>query len=256
MRGHRDLRLAATLAVICAIGALIVPLGAVRVVFAIPLTLFLPGYAITAAVQTRWRVGWPELLPLSLGIGLSWLALGGILLNYTPAGLQAIPWLVLLLATVLLGCWIAARRRPAAKRVRAPVVPRVGPGTALLLAGCAAMTAAALILAQTTLHAGRAFGYTALWMAPAGQSGGSVRIGVTSEQQDATAYRLRVDLDDRPKPVVRSFSLNPGESRTLTLEPGSATAGVQVEATLFKRGHPHTPYRRVFGQVPGEGGRR
>ena len=48
MRGHADLRAAVAAALLCAVPALLLPLAGMRVLFALPLTLFLPGYAIVA----------------------------------------------------------------------------------------------------------------------------------------------------------------------------------------------------------------
>jgi hypothetical protein len=255
MRGHRDLRLVAAATAICVFGSLITPLGATRIVFAAPLALFLPGYAITAAVFGSRSLGRLDLVPLSVGISLAALILGSILLNYTPGGLRGVPWALLLLLIVLGGCRVAAlRREPAPARQPAISIPKVTPTAAILSAGCVAMAAAALILAQTTLHADRAFGYTELWMSPPDQSGRVARIGVTSEQQHPTNYRLEVQFGDLPQPVVSTFTLAPGESRTLSLKRGPSPQMVPVKATLFKRGHPHTVYRRVDGSLPAAGG--
>lgn len=250
MRGHRDLRLVVAAAALCAVGSLVTPLGTARIVFAAPLTLFLPGYAIVAATFGRQGPGWPALLPLSVGASLSALALGSLLLNYTPGGLRAVPWALLLLLIVL-GCCLAAawRREPAAGSRLAISPPAVRPAGASLLVGAAALAATALILAQVTVPASNAFGYTELWMSPTEQSAQVTRVGVTSQQQHATSYRLEVRVGDRPA-VVHSFSLAPAESRTFDIHGPTVAGPTRVEADLFKRAQPDAVYRHVYGWAP------
>lgn len=252
MKGHRDLRLVVAVTGVCVLGSLITPLGAARIVFAAPLTLFLPGYAITAAAFGPQPLSWPARVPLSVGMSLSALALGSILLNYMPGGIRGVSWALLLLLVTLGSCRTAAlRRSPAPARQPALAMPKVTPAAAILSAGCVAMVAAALILSQTTLHADRAFGYTELWMVPTDQSGGVARIGVTSQQQRSTTYRLEVRFGNRS--VIRSFTLAPGESQVLRLDPGPSPEAVPVRATLFKRGRTGDVYRQVYGWIPAAG---
>ena len=53
MRGHRDLRGAATAALACALLALLLPFAPLSLLFAAPLAFFLPGYAITCAAFAK-----------------------------------------------------------------------------------------------------------------------------------------------------------------------------------------------------------
>lgn len=246
MRGHRDLRLLVALTLVCAAGALFTPLGAVRVVFAAPLALVIPGYAIAAAAFGSHLPPWPERLPLTLGVSLAFLALASLVLNYTPGGIHGLPWALLLVAVVVLCCGIAARRR-GRSRSRTPALPRpkIRPATAILAASALAMVAAALVLAQATPHSDRVAGYTQLWIAPSGPGDGSARIGVTSEQQQTRAYRLLVDVEGQSKPMTDSFELQPGETHLTTISPSQIGSPVAVEAKLYLRGHPSTVYRRV-----------
>jgi len=251
VKGYRDLRLVAAATVLCAAVSLITPLGAVRIMFAAPLALFLPGYAITAAASGRRPLGWPQLLPLSVGISLAALALGSILLNYTPGGLRGAPWALLLTLITLGSCRVAALRRPVGRQRQAAIaLPRPAPAVTVLVAAGVTMAIAALVLAQTTMRADGAFGYTELWMVPPAQSDRVARIGVTSEQQRPTAYRLVARLGDGSPPVDHSFTLDPGESRFLSLNPGTSAKPIPVVAELYKRGRLEVVYRQVSGWVP------
>jgi hypothetical protein len=246
MRGHRDLRLLVAFTLLCAVGALLTPLGAIRVIFAAPLALVIPGYAITTAAFGSRLPPWPERLPLTLGISLAFLALASLVLNYTPGGIRGLPWALLVVAVVLLCCRTAARRRGRI-RSKPSALPRlkIRPATAILAVCSLAMVAAALILARTTPHNDRVSGYTQLWMAPSEPTEASARIGVTSEQQQTRAYRLMVDVEGQSKPMAYSFELQPGETHLVTIAPTQIGSPVAVEAKLYLRGHPAKVYRRV-----------
>lgn len=246
MRGHRDLRLIVALTLVCAAGSLIVPLGAVRVIFAVPLTLILPGYAIAAAAFGSRLPAWPERLPLTLGVSLACLALSSLVLNFVPGGIHGFSWTLLLVLVVLGSCAAAARRRG---RVRhePPPLSKLKPSraTAILGVGTLALVAAALILAQATFDTGRVAGYTQLWIAPPKATPAPTRIGITSEQQQTRNYRLVVEVEGQTRPLVETFELRPSATRLVTIPSGSADSPVGVEAKLYLRSRPEKVYRRV-----------
>jgi uncharacterized membrane protein len=261
MRGHRDLVIASATAVLCGVVVLCVPLEGVRLAAAVPLSLLLPGYAITAAAFGRRQLQRPQLLLLSVGMSLATLAIGGLVLNYVPGGLRAASWAGLLLLVVLGGCTIAALRRPRpANRDLPGLRPQVQPvdGTHVLgtaLAGVAAVLAVgmALAISWTPVPAKNAVGYTRLWMLPSGgATRAPMRIGVDSEEQHPVAYKLEVQVGRRHTPFSSRLVLRPGQGRVLQLRvrrrpPGS----VPVTALLFRRDHPNAVYRRVTGWIAG-----
>lgn len=247
MRDHGHLRLAVVVTIVCAVGSLITPLGAVRLVFAIPLALILPGYAVTAAMFGSRRPDGLERLPLTLGVSLACIALGGLVLNYTPGGIRGLPWTLLLVLIVLGGCLVAARRcEPTDNERRSFAWPNPSPVTAILAASSIAMVVAALILAHTIVKADHVYGYTQLWISPPTTTDDPARIGVTSEQQQARTYRLVVEVGDRPSPIVESFELEPSQTHLLRIPSSQNVSPVRVEAKLYLRGDPNTVYRRVF----------
>lgn len=254
MRGHRDLTLAARVALVCALAALVLPFELLRVLFALPLTLFLPGYALAAASFARRPLPWPTLLLLSLALSLSVLALGALPLNYIPGGIREISWALLLLLVILNGCRVAALRRPPAPEgaTRWPR-PRVSRPQALLLGGGALAALAALVLAMTPLPADKALGYTELWISTKdhGAAGTVARIGVRSQEQRQVSYFLRVTFGGG-KPTVRLFDLSPGESDTAFVRGPPRDEALPVIATLFRQERPSKIYRRVVAVGPGE----
>lgn len=251
MREQRDLRLILALTVVCAVGSLITPLGAVRVIFAVPLALILPGYAITAAVFGSHLPAWPERIPLTLGIGLASAALASLVLNYVPGGIQGLPWALLLVLIVLLACISAARRRGRRGRRQPPSLPSMKPRpvTAVLGIGTVAMVVVALILAQATPENDHASGFTQLWIAPPKPTDVSTRIGITSEQQQTRAYRLVVKVEGEAKPEIETFELEPSQTHLVKIDSGGTGTPAGVEAKLYLRSDPSRVYRRVSTQL-------
>jgi uncharacterized membrane protein len=251
MRGHRDLEIVAVGSIACALLALVIPLTALSLLFAAPLILFAPGYAIVAATFARRSLERQRMLLLSVALSLTTLVLGGFLLNYMPGGVRALSWAILLLLVVL-GCSrSAALRRPRASR-RASSLPRLSPRDGGLLLGGALLATAALALAMTTLPATNARGFTELWVTPqAGAVNGSAEIGVGSEEQHSASYILRVRLGDSPRPLLRRLTLHPGETRTVKFDAPQSLGPVPVTAQLFRAESPAKVYRRVHAWIPG-----
>lgn len=248
MKGQRDLRIASVAALLCALVALLFPSEAVRLVFALPLTLFLPGYAIAAATFARRDLDRPRMLLVSLCLSLSALAVGALVLNYAPGGIRALSWALLLLAIVFGFCRAAALgRRGAGAAGTLPRLPRPAPaGLALAGLGLAAAVAA-LVLSASNVPADEAVGYTQLWVLPDRHSeAGDFQVGVGSEEKQAVPYDLLVRIDGQP-PFRRSFVLDPGETRLVRLASGATPGGapVPVVATLLRQSQTDEIYRRV-----------
>jgi Protein of unknown function (DUF1616) len=256
VRGHRDLQIVTATTLICAVMSPLLPIQILSLLFALPLALLLPGYALSAAIFARRKVGPTQFAVLSLGLSLCVLALGALLLNYLPGGIGPVSWAVLLALIALNGCRVAALRRPPAEKAptqRARPQLRLTAAGSGFLAGALLCTAAALALSFTTVSAKHADGYTALWLlppAPVDTAAGGARVGVDNEQQQRTSYILRVRIGGEPGEMVRSFSLDPAETRVLKLAPTPqrpSGAPTRVSAELFLQRKPEHVFRRVSG---------
>jgi hypothetical protein len=248
LSGYRDLRLTIAAAAASALLAVILPFEALRVLVALPLILFLPGYAITAATFAHGRISLQHALVLSLGLSLATLALGGLVLNYLPGGIRGGWWALLLFAVVLGACRAAALRRPRRWRPgkRQPLPP-LNAGQAGLATAGALAALAAVVLAFVPLGASGTVGYTEMWIKPLDGAKAGVEIGVGSAEHGDVPYRLFVKFGDGEPPQGRSFTLAPGETRTVRLlaedEPRRAKL---VEAALFREDLTDSgAYRRV-----------
>lgn len=248
MRGHRDLWWTCVAAALCALVTGLVPWEVVRLLAALPLAIFLPGYAIAAAVSGPRRADLSQLVLLIILCGLSVICLGGLVLNFMPGGIRTLTWVLLLVLVVLIAARVAALRRAepggertAWRRPRPRLVDLVVGALAIAIA------AGALVLAYTPLPAPRAAGFTALWMLPARPAvGPAVKVGVISSEQQAERYLLVVRPGAQARPENFSLTLAPGERRALrvpvTLEPGGPT---RVAAVLYREADPGVPYRHV-----------
>ena len=254
MRGHRDLKLATSAAVLCALVAALAPWEIVRIVAAVPLTLFLPGYAIVAAAFASQELAPPKRLTLSVGTSLMVLVLCTFVLNIFPFGLRTASWAVLLPLIVLAACRGAALRRVrrSPRRTATSFGLRLDPRSAVLVGAAVLIAAGALVLAQKPLPAEDAVGYSALWMLPADAREEEVVVGVISNEQDFTAYRLEVSLGGKSRPPqTYGVELDPGEERTFELEVPSVPGGrTRVVASLYREERPRKLYRRVTSWLP------
>lgn len=255
MRGHKDLRLTAAAAAVSALLALVLPVPWLSMLVAAPLFFLLPGYALASIAFARRPRGLAPLLGLTLGLSLSVLVLGSLVLNYAPGGLRAVPWALFLALVTLLACRGAALRRGRTRPLPLPRLrrPRLS-GAVVLSAAGAALGIAAIAIAFVTFDAPDAIGYTELWMQPAPASE-AVSIGVGSQEQEDTRYRLEIERARTSRTLSRSLSLDPGESDVLRIPipGGPATRPERVIATLYKADSPGRPYRRVNAWIGTEG---
>jgi len=254
MRGHRDLTIAAAAAVVGALVAVFVPVEIVRVVAALPLTLYLPGFALVAATFDGEELAPLKRVTVEVAASLIVLVLGAFLLNIFPFGLTTGSWAVLLALFVVIGCFVAARRRGAAKPERRPLFGAAGrpsTGTALLVGAAILIGAASIALAQMPLPAKHAEGYTALWMLPTDSDEEAVVVGVESNEQDPAAYRLRVSQGGESQSQTYRLELDPGEERTFEVEVPESSAGrAHVVASLYRDDKPGHLFRRVTRWLP------
>jgi hypothetical protein len=108
----------------------------------------------------------------------------------------------------------------------------------------------AIVLAQIPVTASDADGFTALWMLPT-KGGEGARVGVSSNQQKPTSYRLYVRTE-RSGGVTKRFTLDPGEERQFAVALDPNLAGRRVTASLYRDQKPQRIYRRVTNWLPDE----
>jgi uncharacterized membrane protein len=221
--------------------------GALRIFFALPLVLVLPGYALTAALFPGRSLGLAERALFSLGLSLAVAILGGLALHWAPVGLRASSWAVLLGNVTLLGCLVALVRR-----VRRPAEPAqagvVFTQTQAVALGLAAVIACgALLVARDGALNRRDPGFTQLWVLPAEtQAGAAVQLGVANQEAGIVRYRLQLQAGDEVLSAWPSIVLAPNERWQEVV--ALPRADREVEAVLYRLDMPQAPYRQVVYQ--------
>jgi hypothetical protein len=255
-RRNADLLAAVLLATVSAFVVEHTSIVAVRLVFVLPLLLFLPGYATTVATFGRTRLDGAQVVLLSLALSLSTVSLGALVLYLLPWGLRSSAWSLLAASVVWAGCAIAALRRAGTREQRRSVVfglRRLRARDVVLLVGAAMIAAAAIAVARTPLPAAHAQGYSSLWLLPrSSERASTLDVGVTSGELFRTRYRLVVRSGTRSV-YSRRLGLGPGDSwqHTIRLTPsGNNVRRSWVTAFLY-RSNDRVPYRRVRVRLTG-----
>ena len=222
--------------------------AALRLLIALPLVLVLPGYAVTAAVFPRRRLGAPETIAFSLGLSLAVLVLAGLALSLTPWGMGTVPWGIFLgvMALAAAGGW---RRQHGMSGVGG-TIPLPAARTALPFAAAALIVLAALRLAIVGQAQQPQAGFTQLWILPAPASAGNagaIRVGIATKEPAPTRYIVRLSAGGRTLRVWPDVAIAPGRGWQATFPlPAGLPAGGRVEATLSRATTPLTIYRRVW----------
>src|SRR5512143_90654 len=221
---------------------LVVDLSIVQLAFGLVLALVLPGYLITQALLPRSLAGIPERIVLSVGVSLAVDALGGLVLNLTPWGLERATWSLLLVGVSVLFFIIAALRR-------AWGMPHVAIGLSardgLLLLLALAIGIAALTIARAPAAPPSIEGYTALWVVPSDSAKSPVGFGVSSSEVSPVEYSLEIKVNGQVINRAPNFTLRPGEKWEATLDLPAAPAGnARLEADLYRLDRPQSIYRQ------------
>ena len=114
MSYSKDLQIVAMIIILTALFVLLPPLNTspVRTILGIPMVLFVPGYALIAALFPRKNdLDGIERLALSFGLSIAVVPLIGLGLNFTPFGIRLVPIIVSLSVFTLAMLLIAYLRR-------------------------------------------------------------------------------------------------------------------------------------------------
>jgi Protein of unknown function (DUF1616) len=236
---------------ICAAASYTISAPIARLIFALPLALYLPGYAVAAALFAPRRLNAVPSLVLSAGFSLVLLVIGGVVLNYLPGGIRRGAWEVLLAIVVTVACSIAWLRRleePGTSWRPAMRLPSIAV-IALMVPGLVAAVAA-IFLAFIPLHAKNVGGYTELWWQPAQiQHQTGVRVGITSDEKERTAYRLTIEIGHHKN--TGTFTLAPGSSQLVYVPAPRRKAATRLGVKIWLGKAPHSKgvYRYVYGWI-------
>jgi hypothetical protein len=186
----------------------------IRTPLAIPLVLFLPGYALARALLPAGALSRVELFVVSVALSIAVSIVGGLLLGLTPNGLNPLSWTLLLSLVAIAGALGASLRAPRApgEARRWPAVRRAEAGVLI-----AATIAVAAILTGTSVIASQLVSPppAALWMLAvdgqptqarlgmrAGSPGGQYVIKLASSGVQIGEYTLNLGAGEQWETIV------------------------------------------------------
>jgi hypothetical protein len=247
----RDLAAAAGLALAGLVLALIPVPSPVRAAALLPLALFVPGYALAAALFLPGEIGRDlrGVVSVAFSVGVS--AIGGLTAELV-VGLDRTAWAVLLASATVLAAAVAIHRRAAVEAAGSeprPRLPRVGPVAPLAVLLAIAIAGWATASATEGVHrqASRSH-FTSLWLTPR-DSGEDLAatVGVQNHEGQPVTYRLTVRRGTRRIGWWR-LRLGAGQEWQGQL-PSSAISGAGPLVARLARGG--LPYHRVSLRMEG-----
>jgi hypothetical protein len=169
-----------------------------RIVFGIPLALFLPGHALMLFVDPEGRLGGPEWFTLSVSSSIAVTTLLGMALASTPMGLTANAAVVALTLVTLLALFAAGTRTATLSfgrlmPIRRNSIQRATFG-ALALAAC---TLLVLLLTIPGAVTSSTTGQVVVLWGLRNESGTAVRIGANNVSAEPRSYRLTITQGGR-----------------------------------------------------------
>jgi uncharacterized membrane protein len=215
---------------------------------ALPLVLFLPGFAVLRLAIDPATFRLSHAL-LACGISIAVTICGGFLLHSLGA-ITARGWMVLLggitLVSFVASIWRWGWSMPRAEGLSA-FASVSGRDTAMFV--CAlAITVGAYLTARDGALAHREFPATEFWMVPQHECcPNALTLGIRNLEGNTTKYEVEIMLEGHIVGAFRSITVAPGDTWTaeanLSFKPGS---GRRAEAWLFKNGDHSVIYRRVW----------
>jgi len=194
------------------------PFSALRIVLGLPLILFFPGYILLIALYPREnQLGGIDRVALSFGVSLAIVPLIGLILNYTPWGIQLYPILiaiaVFILATSLIA-WYRRHRVPEVERFTISLTLNLAPwrgqnfvdktlSVIVIVAILATTGVLGYVLAAPRIEEGFTEFYI---LGPEGKAEGypeelvageetKVIVGIINREHETMSYRLEIRID-------------------------------------------------------------
>jgi len=257
-----DLLLPLNLLVIVLIIAIILsPANTVRIILGLPFVLFLPGYALAAALFPRKdALSGIERVALSFGMSIAVASLIGLLLNYMPWGIGVYPIFISLTIFILVMSIIARyQRRRLTEGERLAIsfnlsLP-IGRGQGTLDKVLTIILVPAILGAMGTIgyavatpRVGERF--TEFYVL--GPEGNAIEyptelkvgeqwigiVGIVNQEQETASYLVEVTIDGIRNEEIGAIVLEHGEKweRRVTFKPARAKDNQKVEFLLYKNG--------------------
>ncbi len=239
-------------------------------IFALPLTFFLSGYALTQTLFRRrvpeqmesspndlihrpdLKLGHPigstDAILLSFGLSMAIDVLIGFGLNILPIGLKTQSWILSLglVTTVFVVLAIFLRRKD---------IPRIATRSRIritlqdcVLFGLAILVVASAIWLSVIRPLQPQPSFTQFWMLPDNQASKTcaVSIGIQSFETTPETYRIVMAVNNTQTNTWSSIALAAQQKwvQSVRVTPGTASS-LDIEARLYRTDNPGTAYRNV-----------
>ena len=237
------------------------PFSALRIVLGLPLILFFPGYILLIALYPREnQLGGIDRVALSFGVSLAIVPLIGLILNYTPWGIQLYPILiaiaVFILATSLIA-WYRRHRVPEVERFTISLTLNLAPwrgqnfvdktlSVIVIVAILATTGVLGYVLAAPRIEEGFTEFYI---LGPEGKAEDypeelvageetKVIVGIINREHETMSYRLEIRIDGVKSSEVGTIKLEHDErwEKTVSFIPVKGGDNQTVEFLLYKNG--------------------
>ncbi|AKB76283.1 hypothetical protein MSLAZ_3022 [Methanosarcina lacustris Z-7289] len=248
-----------------------------RNILGLPLVLFLPGYALIAALfPAKSDLDGIERTALSFGLSIAVVPLIGLGLNYTPWGIRLLPILISLSIFTFAMCGLAYIRRAKlpeadafevpfrkmALELKAEILDKPESGLdktlTIILVLSILLSVATLFYVVITPKEGEHFTEFYL-LGPEGMAdnyptnytlgeSGTVIVGVVNHEYRPVNYTMEVRLENQSLPLpedMQQVTLAHNETweKPLTLTPPVAGKDMKLDFLLFNETDKNTPYR-------------
>lgn len=249
----------------------------VRNVLGLPLVLFLPGYALIAALfPAKSDLDGIERTALSFGLSIAVVPLIGLGLNYTPWGIRLLPILISLSVFTFIMCGLAYLRRTklseteafevpfreTARSLRAEVLEKpesnLDKALTIVLVFSILLSVGTLVYVIVTPKEGEHFTEFYI-LGPEGKAdnyptqymlgeSGTVIMGVVNHEYRPVNYTIEINLDNKSLPLPenqKQIQLTHNETweEAIKLTPPFEGKDMKLEFRLFNDTDPNNPYR-------------
>ena len=247
---HRANRLLLTIfATVCGLAIALTPSFGVffRTLVSLPSLLLLPGYLLMMLLLPKRSIGPVDKITFSLGLSLAVAVLVGLVLNWTPWGLQAKSWVLFLgVITICLAIVAELRQSNQVKISSKRLTINFHCGLLFGLAGIFMVAALAISSLGALKH--RNPGFTQFWILPVEDATlKSVRIGISNYEGITMAYNLQLKAGDTIVAEITTISLESGEKWETEVNLSSEFSSAEtIEASLYRLDMPESIYRQVY----------
>ncbi len=223
-------------------------IGLAKNFMGVPFILLVPGHALGAILFMRKTMSNAERLMYAIGFSVAMAIFAGMSLNFTQWGITRNSLAaVLSAATILLSSIAWLGRSTLLYDDSAPEMQGIQTNLVRVALYSASAALVAFALYSAAAEARRTPPGTVLqfWALPT-DNGSGLRVGGRNFEFPYTDYRLEIRHGNQTLVAPREFSLQPGETREITV---TLTTPLQtdlpVEAVLYRADAPGVPFRQV-----------